>query len=47
MEVDLSKKENWTPQLTYIHRSRLLIGLILGFILGIDFSCLVFYLVIK
>lgn len=36
--IDLTKKENWTPELIYIHRSRLIIGLVLGFIFGILYS---------
>ena len=31
---DLTKKENWTPDLRYVARSRLIIGLIAGFLLG-------------
>ena len=31
---DLTKKENWDEDLTYVHRSRLLIGFILGFLSG-------------
>lgn len=32
---DLTKKENWTPELIYVNKSRLIIGLILGFLLGL------------
>jgi hypothetical protein len=30
----LSKKENWTEELTYVHRSRMILGLFFGLILG-------------
>ncbi len=30
----LSKKENWTEELIYVHRTRLLLGVILGIIVG-------------
>ena len=33
--LGLTKRENWTPLLTYIHATRLIIGTILGFIMGI------------
>jgi hypothetical protein len=36
-EMKLSKKENWTPLLIYIHISRI----ILGFILGIIFEVII------
>ena len=29
----LSKKENWTPDLVYVHVTRLFIGLVFGFLL--------------
>ena len=32
--IDLERKENWTPLLTYIHRSRFMAGLIFGGIIG-------------
>lgn len=32
---DLTKKENWTEELRYVNKSRLIIGLILGFLLGL------------
>jgi len=32
---DLTKDENWTPEMIYVHRTRLVLGVILGFILGI------------
>jgi len=32
---DLTKKENWTLELRYINKSRLIIGFILGFLLGL------------
>jgi len=31
---DLTKKENWTPELRYVHRSRLIAGTVFGFLLG-------------
>ena len=31
----LSKKENWTPMLTYVHRTRFLLGTVFGLIFGI------------
>ena len=34
---DLTKKENWTPELRYVHKSRLIIGFILGVIVGLLF----------
>ena len=32
---DLTKKENWTEELRYVNKSRLLVGLIIGFLLGL------------
>ena len=32
---DLTKKENWTSELTYVNKSRLIIGFIIGFLLGL------------
>jgi len=32
---DLTKKENWTPELRYVNKTRLLIGLLIGFLLGL------------
>lgn len=34
---DLTKKENWTPELIYVHKSRLILGVVLGFFMGILF----------
>ena len=34
MTVYLSEKENWTPLMTHIHRTALIAGTILGFIMG-------------
>jgi len=31
---NLSHKENWTEQLIYVHKTRLILGFILGIILG-------------
>jgi len=30
----LQCRNNWTPELIYVHRTRLIIGAILGFIVG-------------
>jgi len=30
----LGKRENWTDELTYVHKTRLIIGFILGFVIG-------------
>jgi len=30
----LSKKENWTPELIWVHRTRFILGVILGFCMG-------------
>jgi len=30
----LSKKENWTPDLVHVHVTRLVLGLVLGFLLA-------------
>jgi hypothetical protein len=38
--IGLSKRENWTPILIYIHISRIIIGYILGIIVGICISFL-------
>jgi len=35
-----SVKENWTPLMIYIHRSRIITGAILGVILGLCLGCL-------
>lgn len=32
---DLTKKENWDESLKYVAKSRLIIGLIFGFLLGL------------
>ena len=32
---DLTKRENWTEEMIYIHKSRLLIGMIFGIVIGI------------
>jgi len=32
---DLTKKENWTSELKYVNKSRLILGLVLGFLLGL------------
>lgn len=32
---DLADAKNWTPKMIYIHRTRLVTGLILGFIIGL------------
>ena len=32
---DLTKIENWTPELRYVNKSRLIIGLIVGFLFGL------------
>ena len=34
----LSKKENWNPVLEYVHRTRLIIGFILGTWFGVAFT---------
>lgn len=39
-EVDLTKKENWTPLMVHIHRSRLIVGVVLGFMLGFSVGVL-------
>jgi len=31
----LSKPENWTNELKYVHQTRLILGFILGFIAGL------------
>lgn len=31
----LSHRENWTKELAYVHITRLIVGFILGFIVGI------------
>jgi hypothetical protein len=31
---DLTKKENWTPEMVYIHRTRLIFGLLYGVLLA-------------
>jgi len=31
----LKHKENWTPELRYVHRSRLIFGFTLGIIFGL------------
>ena len=30
----LKKKENWTYELRYVHRTRLILGIAIGFLLG-------------
>ncbi len=30
----LSDKKNWTPDLVYVHATRLLIGIVMGFLLA-------------
>ena len=32
---DLTRKENWTEELKYINKSRLIIGVIIGFLVGL------------
>ena len=32
---DLTQKENWTPELIYVNKTRLIIGFIFGFLLGL------------
>jgi len=34
VDMQLDKKENWTPLLVYIHVSRIIIGLVFGTIIG-------------
>ncbi len=31
----LTRKENWTPELRYVHKSRLIIGFLIGLLLGL------------
>ncbi len=38
--IDLTKKENWTKELIYVHRTRLTLGFILGIIMGVLLSAL-------
>lgn len=33
--IDLTKKENWTPELKYVNKSRLILGFIIGFLFGL------------
>jgi len=35
MNRDLTKKENWTKELRYVHRSRLIVGFIIGVLFGL------------
>ena len=35
MKKDLTKKENWDEDLRYVARSRLIIGLVVGVLLGL------------
>lgn len=35
MRIGLDKRENWTPLLIHIHATRLIIGLLLGFPIGL------------
>ncbi len=44
VRMGLTKVENWTPLLVYIHVSRMIVGFILGFLLGIS---LIFWLFVK
>ena len=41
IRVKLCNRRNWTPELLYVHKTRLLIGfvagLVLGFIIGLFF----------
>lgn len=39
--IDLSKKENWTPELRYVHSTRLVIGFLLGLALGTWYAVLI------
>ena len=32
--IKLHKRENWTDELIYVHRTRIVFGLIAGFLLG-------------
>ena len=45
----LSKKENWTADLVYVHVTRLFIGLVMGFLLACSLFPLLFqvYILIK
>lgn len=33
--VDLTDRTNWTKQMVYIHRSRLVVGIVLGVVIGV------------
>jgi hypothetical protein len=34
--IDLTKKENWTPELLHVHKTAGITGIILGVLLGAD-----------
>ena len=36
--LELTKSENWTPLLIYIHVTRIIIGAIIGFLMGISLT---------
>ena len=41
--LGLSEEKNWTPIFVYIHVSRLLLGVFLGFVLGISVTMTIFF----
>jgi len=45
LRIGLDRDENWTPLLTYIHVTRLVVGLGLGMLIGLVGTSLVFLLI--